>query len=484
MDRPEIKGELQAPRDSREQRGSIWRNYAVLIYSVIALGAVLIIANMIITEHNVRFDLTPDKKYSLSDFDKRVLSGLTHPVKVMAFVRTEDPAYLQLADLLFQAAAFTPRLTYQVIDVNKAPGLAHQYGVSSYGEVVVESQGRRRDFDNARSDLLIPAILQISSDTSKHIDFTVGHGERDLYDTDHNTGYSEWRNMLEQNNYTVDQVSLFASGVPDNCNVLVTLGPSKDFLPEELTELGKFLKRGGHFVAIIDPYGSPSLVKFLQQYGMDFTDQTLVDPAYRLTAGEILTTQIPLRAENNTISRSMSAPAVFSLARGVNITLKPGAAAVDGLQVVLTNEFLRSSHESWASGDVKAITTGITEYKPGRDTKGPIPVGSEIDLAPASDIHIPVQQMTRIVGIGSSAFGSNQFIEMLGNRDLAVGLINEMAGDEMLIASRERLNKGETAAFYVTSRQSNWLAYSAAGIETLILVLIAVAVFVRRRFFA
>jgi len=162
VDRPEVTSQPEA-------RGSIWRNYAILIYTVVALAAVLILLNMIITEHNVRFDLTPNKKYSLSDFDKRVLGGLTHPVKVMAFVRTEDPAYLELADLLFQAAAFTPRVTYQVIDVNKAPGLAHQYGVSSYGEVVVESQGRRRDFDNARSDLLIPAILQISADATKHI---------------------------------------------------------------------------------------------------------------------------------------------------------------------------------------------------------------------------------------------------------------------------------------------------------------------------
>ncbi|MFZ1888171.1 MAG: GldG family protein [Candidatus Binataceae bacterium] len=477
MDRPEVK-----PRP--EAHGSIWRNYAVLIYTVVALAAVLILLNMIITEHNVRFDLTPDKKYSLSDFDKRVLSGLTHPVKVMAFVRTEDPAYLELADLLFQAAAFTPELTYQVVDVNKAPGLAHQYGVSSYGEVVVESQGRRRDFDNARSDLLIPALLQISQASTKHIYFTTGHGERDLYDADRSSGYSEWRGLLEQNNYQVDNVSLFASGVPDDCKVLVSLGPRKDFLPEELAELAKFLGKGGHYIAFIDPYGSPSLVKFLQQYGMSFTDRVVVDPAYRLTAGEILTTQIPLRAEDNAISRAMAAPAVFSLTRGVDITLKVGAAAPDGLQVAQENEFLRSSHESWASGDAKALTTGITEFQDPRDVKGPIPVGSEIDYAPAAKPHVSLEEMTRLVGFGSSGFPSNQFIEMLGNRDLAVSVINEMAGDEMLISSREMLNKAETAGFYATSQQANWLAYLAAGFETLLLLAIAIAVFARRRFFA
>ena len=140
----------------------------------------------------------PNKRYSLSDFDKRVLDGVKQPIKVMGFIRTEDPAYLELADLLFQIAAYTPMVTYQVIDVNKAPGLARQYGVSTYGEVIVESEGRRRDFDNARSDLLIPAILQISHASNKHIYFTVGHGERDLFDTDRTLGFSQWRGLLSR----------------------------------------------------------------------------------------------------------------------------------------------------------------------------------------------------------------------------------------------------------------------------------------------
>src|ERR1700688_5172560 len=439
MDRPPVN------ESAARARGSLWANYLVLLYTVIAFGAVLCIANAIIATQNIRWDLTPTKKFSLSEFDKRVLSGLNHNVKVMAFVRTEDPAYLELADLLFQCAAFTPRLTYQVIDVNKAPGMAREYGVTSYGEVVVESQGRRRDFDNARSDLLIPAVLQISNETNKHIYFTIGHGERDVFDTDHNQGYSQWRNLLEQNNYAIDNVSLFASGVPDDAKVVVTLGPRKDFLPEELAALERYLAHGGHFIAIIDPFGSPTLVEFMKKYSLDFIPQVVVDPAYRLTAGEILTTQIPLRSETNPMSRSMTAPAVFSLGRGVMVTGKVGDTAPDDLKIADEDKFLSSSHESWASGDPNALTTGITEYQAGRDIKGPIPVASEIDFTPVSNPHIPLQQMTRLVGIGSSAFASNQFLQMLGNADLAGSLINELAGDEMLIARRERLTKAETA---------------------------------------
>src|SRR5437899_5995605 len=159
----------------------------------------------------------------------------------MAFIRTEDPAYLELADLLFQIVAYTPRVTYQIIDVNKATGLARQYGISTYGEVVVQSEGRRRDFDNSRAELLIPAILQISHGSNKHIYFTIGHGERHPFDNERNLGYSTWRNLLEQNNYQIDSVSLFAGGVPEDASVVIALGPRKDFLPEELAALGKYL---------------------------------------------------------------------------------------------------------------------------------------------------------------------------------------------------------------------------------------------------
>ena len=78
----------------------IWLNWVIVIYTAIALAALFGIANLIIFDHNVRWDLTPNKRYSLSEFDKRVLDGIKQPVKVMAFIRTEDASYHELADLL------------------------------------------------------------------------------------------------------------------------------------------------------------------------------------------------------------------------------------------------------------------------------------------------------------------------------------------------------------------------------------------------
>ncbi len=476
MDRPPLESAASPGR------GSLWWNYALLAYTAVALAALMAVLNLIIFDHNLRLDLTPTKRFTLSGFDRRVLDNLTKDVKVMCFIRSEDPEYKELEELLFRLAAYTPRVSYQIIDVNKAPGLARQYGVSSYGEVVVESEGRRRDFDNARSDILVPAILETTHASNKKIYFTAGHGERDVFDTNRELGYSSLSGLLQQNNYQLDNLSLFASGVPDDATVLIILGPRKDFLPEELAALAQYLARGGHLIVMLDPYAAPSLVKLLKLYHVDFMDRVIVDPAYRLSAGEILTTQIPLRSEDNVITRAMVGPAVFSMARGVEADGLAGAGAPDGLQLQRTSVMLRSSHESWASGDDKTVTTGITEYKAGRDIMGPVPVAVEVDLAPADKAHVPTTEMTRIVAFGDSDFASNQFFEMLGNRDLIMNAINELAGDEILIASRERINAAG-AAFYVTDQQARNAFMLGVVVEPALMFAIGMVVFVRRRFF-
>jgi hypothetical protein len=95
---------------------------------------------------------------------------------------------------------------------------------------------------------------------------------------------------LIHNNF--DFLPLTYSGLVDT-PVLTTI---HGFSSEKIVPVFERYDDRGHYVAIIDPYGSPSLVEFLKKYYLEFIPQVIVDPAYRLNAGEILTTQIPLRS--------------------------------------------------------------------------------------------------------------------------------------------------------------------------------------------
>src|SRR5262249_56812835 len=80
--------------------------------------------------------------------------------------------------LLRQVVARTDRVQVETLDVNRSPALARQYGVDSYGALVVESDGRRRVFSNPREEVLMAALLQVTRQQRKTVGSVVGHGQR------------------------------------------------------------------------------------------------------------------------------------------------------------------------------------------------------------------------------------------------------------------------------------------------------------------
>jgi hypothetical protein len=96
--------------------------------------------------YNVRWDLSTGDRFTLSDHARQVIAKVDRPVRIHAFIRTEDARNPFLKDLLWQASHESPYIEYDVVDVNRNPAMAAQYGVSSYGSAVVESNGKRADF--------------------------------------------------------------------------------------------------------------------------------------------------------------------------------------------------------------------------------------------------------------------------------------------------------------------------------------------------
>src|SRR5206468_4107777 len=127
-----------------------------------ALAGIFLLGQAILDRRAWRLDLTPERRYTLSDQGRKILDGLPADVHVMAFLRAQDPRNLVLRDLLRQVTARSRRVQVEYLDVNRSPALARQYGVDSYGALVVESEGRRRVFSNPREEVLMAALLQVT----------------------------------------------------------------------------------------------------------------------------------------------------------------------------------------------------------------------------------------------------------------------------------------------------------------------------------
>jgi ABC-type uncharacterized transport system involved in gliding motility auxiliary subunit len=441
--------------------------------AVPALIGIFFLGQAILTRRTVRLDLTPEQRYSLSDHARKILDALPADVRILAFLRTQDPRNPAIEDLLARVRARNPRVSYQIVDVNKSPALAREYGVDSYGALVVESGGRRRVISNPHEEVLMAALLQVTRQQRKVVGVVIGHGEGNFWDDDRRRGYSSARYALEQEYYDVRPVSLLADDVPPEVGVLVIAGPRKDFMPEELAALERYLDRPGNAFVMLDPFQSPALAVTLARYGVDLSPDVVVDPTARLYGGEYLTMRIPIDPRDHPIIGPLDAPPLFSLTRSVR-------PVKDGADVVDTTVFLRTGPESWATTDRRALTTGESTFVSGRDLPGPIPVGLEADFRTLTPPGAQAR-VGRMIVLGNSQFADNFFIEFLGNKDLFVNTVDWLAQEPGTISQRPRRQTLGLHQFYVSAEQGSLVFWTTAVVQPALFGLVALLLTTRRR---
>ncbi len=421
--------------------------------AVPALVGIFAYGQAILDRRGWRLDLSEGRRYSLSDHAKRVLDYLPADVRVLAFVRAQDPRKLMIEDLLRQVTARSARVRVDVVDVNRSPALAREYGVSSFGALVVESEGRRRVVSNPREEVLVGALLQVTRQQRKTVGWVVGHGEGDLGDSDRRRGWSTARTLLEQEYFDVRPISLLGDDVPPGIDVLVIAGPEKDFLPEELAALDAYLQRPGQALILLEPLRAPELAAFLHRYGLDLDPDVVVDPRARLYGGEAVTMQIGFDRAHPIVA-PLEAPPLFSLTRSVE-PLEPDAGDTNAVA------FLHTGEASWATREVAAVRTGTARFLASRDRRGPVPVGVEVAFRPVAPPGAEPRQ-GRIVVYGNAQFANNFFIEYLGNKDLFVNTVSWLAHEPQAIGARPLQQVRGVHQFFVSAEEGERAFWATA----------------------
>ena len=455
-----------------------WQHRLLVVAGTLGLAATLFMIQVILSRYTWRLDLTPEKRFTLSDHARQVLNGLDRDVHVIAFLRSDDPRNSEIEDLLTRARNVSPHLRYSVVDVNRNPAVAREYGVDNYGSLVVESDGRRKDFSSPREEVLVEAILQVTRPTRKVVYFLTGHGEQDIENTDRQRGYSAARTALQREFYDVRSLNLLSEGrVPDDATVVVIAGPRKDLLTTELVKLGEYMKHGGGLLVMLDPQTAPSLVAFLDRYGIKVGDDVVVDPENRLFAGDYLTTLVPGLSTKHPVSAGIKSPPLFSQARTVRFagTQDPNIRGID---------FLQSANSAWRTTDSEVLRSGVASFVEGRDQAGPVSVGVSVlvnNRATGNPAGPDAPGVTRMIVLGDSDFANNFFIEYLGDKDLLVNAMNWLSGQEELVGSRPQLRQPGINQFFVSARQGRLAFALGTIVEPALFLLAGAAIFLRRR---
>jgi len=461
--------------DPAPRRGTL-SQWALLLISTVGLASTMVMAQVLLSHRNWRLDLTPEQRFTLAEHSRQVLAGLDADIEIIAFLRSDDQRNAEIEDLLTRVRNASRHVRFSVVDVNRNPAVARQYGVGNYGSLVVQSGGRRKDFTNPREDLLIEAILQVTRPARKVVYFVSGHGEQRLDDSDRQRGYSALQNALRNEFYEVQPLSLLGeAGVPADANVLVVAGARKDFLPSELLKLSAYVAGGGALLVLLEPPVPPSLVAFLGRYGVVVGADVVVDPENRLFAGDYLTLTIPGLSERHPVSAALKTPPLFSQACSVHFAggERPGIRGID---------FLHSAPSSWSSRDPEVLRTGVARFAGGRDQPGPVPVGVSLVVDPRVAGEAPATATpARFIVLGDSDFANNFFLDYLGDKDLLVNAVNWLAGEEEMAGERPQRRQPGINQFFVSARQGRLAFLLGTVLQPALFLLVGAVVVLRRR---
>ena len=411
------------------------------VMALLALG-IVVAANAISLRHSVRWDFTENKRNSVSPQTIQVLRTLKAPVSAIAFFRSDTPGKKTAEDLLTQYATYSRgKFTWRLEDTDRAPALARQYGVESYGTVVLEGgpagQTRTEKVQDAEEEKLTNAIVKITRADKRIVYVLKGHGEREIGSTDRG-GFSQAKEQMEKANYEVKDLFLARDPkIPDDAAIVMVPSPKTDLFPQELAALDGYIAKAGKVFLMAGPFQADTTMKYLTKYGIVVDEDVVIElnPIGQVFGVGPLVPVVG-QYEPHPITKDMAGVmTLFPLTR----SLAPAKALPKGVQA---SSLAQTSRQSWGETDKNVFQTGKATPDPNEKT-GPLSVAlvATVDAQPdpkAEGDAAKKAPKARIVVVGTADFASNQFLGAQGNRDFFLNVVSWLAEEEDLISIRAK----------------------------------------------
>ncbi len=434
---------------------------------VVVFLSILIIINFISTRHSARFDLSGSGAFSLSKQTDNVLSRLTKPVHLSGFFSSQHAGRTQASDLFESYAQKSKRVTYTLIDPNRKPAVAKQYGIEQDGTIVLESGGGSVTVQTASEEEVTAAIVRVTRSAKKVVYFVEGHGEHDI-DDQGDQGYAFVKQAMEKQGFSVKKLSLLSgSGIPTDASVTVVAGAKRPFADSEKSHMTRYLSEGGRLLVMVDPIGlggeeSSGLEDFLQKWGVQLKRDLIVDPTSGF--GGAVPIIGPGDYPKHDVTEKFALATFYPLARSVTFDTSKEAFSFTPL--------LKTGSRSWLTTEIAAEMT----IDPNRDTPGPIVFGGVVSRETAND---EKNDDMRLVVIGDSDFVTNNVVRSVGNGDLFQNIISWLAEEKDLIAIDAR--EAPKATLVLNAQQIKRIFYLSVLILPVTLLTTGLFIWRRRR---
>jgi ABC-type uncharacterized transport system involved in gliding motility auxiliary subunit len=426
------------------------------IYTLVVI-AILGLANWFVSRHDKTWDLTPNKKYSLAPQTVKLLKNLNQDVTIYVFDR--ERSFGERRDLLNMFSSVSRRVNVRYVDVDRQPGLAKQYGVRTYGTILVAAGDRHFEAQSDTEEAISNALIRVFKG-QRTACFMEGHGERELESPDR-IGYSRVKKEFENENYQTENVTLMQKmEIPSDCSMVMVAGPKNDYLPQEVDTIRKYVMGGGRAMFMLDPgVDLPELSKLLAGWNVTVQNDLVID---QNPVAQIFGTEptMPL------ILKYGSSPIVQPIAREASLFpfTRSFSVGKDYKAGVTTDSFCETSTESFGVADFNPKMRQVS-FRAGKDFKGPLTVAVSGTLSGEGE----KKAEGRFIALGTSMLPANAFLGFQANRDLFMNMVNWLSADVDLISIRPKPPESQHLTM-TTAQMSKLFWLGVIGLPLLIVM--------------
>lgn len=488
------------------------------------LGAALVTYLASLPGLRKRVDLTAMGSNTLDPVLAEIIEKLPEKVTIEVFFRPLDApltrvgaeAQSRMAELLFVARhQFPDKLRvrdHDLSDVSKVAVRMRELDVHEDNVIVVTREDHKVVLkllrDLARVDPGNPmmkvepsleafrgeealgnALLRVSIEETPRVAFTLGHGERDLYDSEKSGGLGRLHSALIADGLRAERWdSTQSTTLPEGTRVVAIVEPRQPFSSGELETLERFLAQGGRL--FVTPSGDSaiagapgSIESFLAKYGVKVLSGLVAQPvpdgfgSWRMGVDQCGTIVVAGAGIEKRHAITESLWRTESRVGLPNVrALKPeGSRPANALLI----DLLRSPDASWRDLP-QAGGRGDWNFDQRAEEEGPFALAMALAWAPDGAVESGSERTAaRVVALGTADALSNDVIAR--NRDFVLNTFNWLAQRDHRLVIRPRTVERRQLDLANTNALSVFNALAFGVLPGICVVLGLVVAFVRRR---
>lgn len=415
-------------------------NAAVLSLAVV--GIFILLTLFLNSVPGIQWDLTANKKFTLSDQTITTLKNLEQEIHAIAFTDSgQGVVTRQIKDLLDEYQKRSSKFTWEEVDPRSNPSLAQKYEIGSYGTIVFESGEQTKSVTSSElfgygsqqtsytfsgEAKFTQAIMDLTSG-QKHVAYAItGHNELTLSDA-----YT-FRSGLENEGMEIKELNLFTeAAIPEDAETLMILSPQKDISEQEAQLIIDFVKDKGKLYMTLglaeDMQNWVNWNKVLEAVGVKNENALAVESTQTLSTDPF--TIVPQYGYHDIVNKLSEQRAIVAFPVAMALS---DLSDVEGLKL---SSFLSTSSEGYGKTDLTPFTSAnvtITQdiiNKADGDLEGPLKLAYAVSTE---------EDTPKAVIIGNGLFLRDDWISEQGNRDFALNSAGWLNEQKELVTIRPR----------------------------------------------